>query len=522
MRRLNKLTIVSLLVFIALNKTASAEDSEFINAIKNLNLQTIDTNENSESADNRSQSINSETSINDKLEQKNKKLQMKYEKLLGSYNEIKLKGDSGNAESQKSTLSALSKEKDKLNAENIALRKQLADATSTLSALQKQGEQSLTSQKKELNSLGKENARLLNESEATRKQLAEATAQLAALRQQNELSVASQKKELNALGQENARLLSESDATRKQLAEATAQLAALREQNELSVASQKKELNALGQENARLLSESDATRKQLAEATAQLATLRQQNELSVASQKKELNALGQENARLLSESDATRKQLTEATTKLAKMENDSQKSATLKTKLLKTTEGKNSYSLGVFYYDKINAEFEKITKNNIKLTPSLMIDGMNDAFNKSLKIKKAEIMENVVKIDRIVQSINSDYAKKILKIINKKKYEVLANGSFLVTDKSTSKKYGENEIVTFDMLEKNLNGKPILNTMNTKVNFNQIHDPLLRKVVSEGGKGGAMTLYGKADILYKTIPDNVSAESLVSITFMLK
>lgn len=384
MTKLNKLTIASLLVFIALNKTASAEQSEFLNAIKNINLQSIGANETVEPSDNRSQNINSEASINDKLEQKNKKLQMKYEKLLGSYNEIKLNGGSGNAESQKTTISVLTNEKDKLNAENTALRKQLADATSTLSAMRKQ------------------------------------------------------------------------------------------------------------------------------------------EELSFASQKKELSSLGQENARLLSESEATRKQLAEAANKLASLEKSSQQSAILKTNLLKTPEGKNSYSLGVFYYDKINAEFEKITKNNIKLAPSLMIDGMNDAFNKSLKINKSEIMENVVKIDRIVQSINSDYAKKILKLINKKKYEVLANGSFLVTDKSTSKKYSENEIVTFDMLEKNLNGKPILNTMNTNVNFNQIRDPLLRKVVSEGGKGGAMTLYGKVDILYKNVPDGVSPESLVSITFMLK
>ena len=384
MTKLNKLTIASLLVFIALNKTASAEQSEFLNAIKNINLQSIGANETVEPSDHRSQNINSEASINDKLEQKNKKLQMKYEKLLGSYNEIKLNGGSGNAESQKTTISVLTNEKDKLNAENTALRKQLADATSTLSAMRKQ------------------------------------------------------------------------------------------------------------------------------------------EELSFASQKKELSSLGQENSRLLSESEATRKQLAEAANKLASLEKSSQQSAILKTNLLKTPEGKNSYSLGVFYYDKINAEFEKITKNNIKLAPSLMIDGMNDAFNKSLQINKSEIMENVVKIDRIVQSINSDYAKKILKLINKKKYEVLANGSFLVTDKSTSKKYSENEIVTFDMLEKNLNGKPILNTMNTNVNFNKIRDPLLRKVVSEGGKGGAMTLYGKADILYKNVPDGVSPESLVSITFMLK
>ncbi|EHT9909227.1 hypothetical protein KY214_005626, partial [Klebsiella oxytoca] len=194
MTKLNKLTIASLLVFIALNKTASAEQSEFLNAIKNINLQSIGANETVEPSDNRSQNINSEASINDKLEQKNKKLQMKYEKLLGSYNEIKLNGGSGNAESQKTTISVLTNEKDKLNAENTALRKQLADATSTLSAMRKQEELSFASQKKELSSLGQENARLLSESEATRKQLAEAASQLAALRKQNELSAASQKK----------------------------------------------------------------------------------------------------------------------------------------------------------------------------------------------------------------------------------------------------------------------------------------------------------------------------------------
>ncbi len=37
------------------------------------------------------------------------------------------------------------------------------------------------------------------------------------------------------------------------------------------------------------------------------------------------------------------------------------------------------------------------------------------------------------------------------------------------------------------MLEKTLAGKPILNTMNTKVKTNSIHDPLLKKIVSEGG-----------------------------------
>ncbi|WEJ86855.1 MAG: hypothetical protein P0Y63_16070 [Klebsiella huaxiensis] len=522
MIRLKKLTIASLLICIALNKTASAEDSEFINAIKNLNLQSVDMNDPVESAGNLSQKNKNEDIENNKLEQKNKKLQLKYEKLLGSYNEMILKGESESAEAPKKMISTLTTERDKLNSEATALRKQLADVSSELASLRKHKEQSIATQKNELSTLGQENARLVAEAEVTRKQLAEATSQLADLRKQSEFSVASQKKELGTLTQENTRLASESETTRKQLAEAASQLADLRKQSELSVASQKKELSILTQENTRLASESETTRKQLADAISQLADLRKQSELSIASQKKDLETLTQENTRLVRESETARIQLSDTTAKMTKLEQNAKQSEISKNDLLKTAKGKNSYSLGVFYYDKINAEFEKIIKNNIELTPSMMIAGVNDAFSKSLKMKKDDIMENVIKIDRIVQSVNSDYAKKILKVISKKKYEVLSNGSFLVTDKSSSKKYNENEIVKFDMLEKTLNGKPILNTMNTKVNFNQITDPLLRKVISDGGKGGIMTLYGKADILYKNIPENIPEDSLISISFILK
>ena len=72
------------------------------------------------------------------------------------------------------------------------------------------------------------------------------------------------------------------------------------------------------------------------------------------------------------------------------------------------------------------------------------------------------------------------------------------------------------------MLEKTLEGKPVLNTMNTKVRYSQVKDPLLLKIFTEGGKGGVMTLYGKAGDIYKNLPEGIEVENLISITFILK
>ena len=235
-----------------------------------------------------------------------------------------------------------------------------------------------------------------------------------------------------------------------------------------------------------------------------------------------MTALGEENSHLETKIEKTEKQLLKITSELEDLKQSNDAANVYKDNALKTAKGKDSYSLGVFYYEKIDAELKKIAHEKINLDPSMMIAGINDAYSKSLKINKNLIMENVVKIDKIVQTINSTYAKQIIKKINKKKYEVLQNSTFLVTEKSSEKKYTNDGIVTFDMLEKTLEGKPVLNTMNTKVRYSQVKDPLLLKIFTEGGKGGVMTLYGKAGDIYKNLPEGIEVENLISITFILK
>ncbi|HED4271354.1 TPA: hypothetical protein R4302_005351 [Klebsiella oxytoca] len=562
---MNKLYIF-LFYFLMFSKYSFADEGDFINAVKNLNLQEMNVSENIAPVK-EGKPVGDSSNVSSDMEKKNILLQQKYNKLLGNYNKLiasekckkcashedemkNLSEEKNTLQSENITLhtqiskitsdlnsinhqhelsaSAQKKERDTMGKENVRLmseaestRKQLAETTAALTALRQQNELSVSAQKKERDTMGKENARLMSEAESTRKRLAETTAALTALRQQNELSVSAQKKEIDTIGKENARLMSEVESTHKQLAKTTAALTALRQQNELSVSAQKKERDTMGKENARLLSEAESTRKRLAETTAALTALRQQNELSVSAQKKEIDTIGKENARLMSEVESTRKKLAEVTSSLTALKNEAEIINNEKSSLLKTVSGKNSYSLGVFYFDKINDEFKKIRKNNIELTPSMMIAGINDAYNNTLQLKKTQIMENVVKTDQIIQAINSDYSKKILKLIKNKKYEVLANGSFLVTEKATTRKYEENDVIYFDMLEKSSTGKPILNTMNTKVHLREINDQLLRKVIEQGGKGGVVTLYGKAVVLYRNLPDGVSDDDLILITFKL-
>jgi hypothetical protein len=70
-----------------------------------------------------------------------------------------------------------------------------------------------------------------------------------------------------------------------------------------------------------------------------------------------------------------------------------------------------------------------------------------------------------------------------------------------------------------NILEKKLDGTPILNTMNSKMVYDKQTDPLMAKVLSSGLKGGTVTLYGQAGSLYSSTPDEINPDTLISITF---
>ena len=568
--KFKNITALAFFLLIA-NENTYAQGNDFIDAIKNLNLQGDDASITIQQGKNYSHPSNSninDTSHTQDLVKKNLRLQQKYELLLGSYNEIKLSNKCQKLEHQKKFIENLKKDKNDIYKENISLRKQLAEIKNQLFVLRDERENSVTGNLTELVSLREVNTRLKSEAAKAHKQMTEVNTALANLQKDSETALAQKISKLTALGEENSRLKSKAANVQKQMTEINTALATLRKDSETALARKISELTALGEENSRLKSEAVKAQKQMAEVNTTLATLRKDSETALARKISELMALGEENSRLKSEAVKAQKQMAEVNTTLATLRKDSETALArkiseltalrkdnshLETKIektekqllkttselenlkqlndtatvykdnaLKTDKGIGSYSLGVFYYEKIDAEFKKIAHEKIDLDPSMMIAGINDAYRKSLKVNKNIIMENVVKIDKTVQTINSAYAKQIIKKINKNKYQVLQNRTFLVTEKTSDKKYTNDEIVTFDMLEKTLGGKPVLNTMNTKVRYSQVKDPLLLKIFTEGGKGGVMTLYGKAGDIYKNTPEGIEVEDLISISFILK
>ncbi|MDK6932432.1 hypothetical protein QP353_23825, partial [Klebsiella aerogenes] len=215
MMKMNKLFILGFYSLL-LSKYSFADDGDFINAVRNLNLQEMNISESKDSLEAEKAKKNS-TDISMKLEKKNLLLQQKYNKLLGSYKKVITSDECKKSSSHDVEINKLSQEKNALQSENIVLHKKINKITSDLNNFHQQSETSANVQKKELDTMGKENARLMSEAESSRKQLAEATAALTALRQQNEASVTAQKKELDTMGKENARLMSEAESSRKQL-----------------------------------------------------------------------------------------------------------------------------------------------------------------------------------------------------------------------------------------------------------------------------------------------------------------
>lgn len=163
----------------------------------------------------------------------------------------------------------------------------------------------------------------------------------------------------------------------------------------------------------------------------------------------------------------------------------------------------------------------KMADNNVRLAPSALVSGFNDAYNKKLKIKENEIESIVNMLNEQLSSKYVDIEKRIMAKIKNKKYEILPNGVYFVVDKKGKESYKSNETLSMNILEKKLDGTPILNTMNSKMVYDKQIDPLMAKVLSSGLKGGTVTLYGQAGSLYSTTPADLNPDTLISITFEL-
>ncbi|MBZ7696577.1 cell envelope biogenesis protein TolA [Klebsiella oxytoca] len=442
----------------------------------------------------------------------------------------------------KSALEALRKKNAELNSAAEAAQKKLDDTTRTLSvqiaAMKTQKGQSEKAQKSTIDTLMGKNLELSAAAAMAQKKLDEATgtlsAQIAALQKQNAQGESQQKSALDALSKKNAELSAAAEAAQKKLDETTrtlsAQIAALQKQNAQDKSQQKSALDALNKKNGELTAAAEAAQKKLDETTrtlsAQIAALQKQNAQGESQHKSVLDALSKKNAELSAAAEAAQKKYTES---VAALNNQNQKlqsaldSQAIKESELKLTDKsiKNAYALGVFYLTQALSDVNKMADNDVKLSPSALVSGFNDAYHKKLKIKEGEIETIVNTLNEQMSSKYVDIEKRIMAKIKNKKYEVLPNGVYFVIDKQGKQPYKQNESLSLNILEKKLDGTPILNTMNSRMVYDKQIDPLMAKVLSAGLKGGAVTLYGQAGSLYSTTPADINPDTLISITFEL-
>lgn len=392
-----------------------------------------------------------------------------------------------------------------------------------------------------INALRKQNAELSAAAKAAEKKRAETTrelsAQIAALKAQSEQRVQKESGEtaaVSALSKKNAELAAAVEAAQKKLDETTrtlsVQIAALKTQKEQSENLQKSTIDTLTGKNLELRAAAESAQKKQDETiralSAQIAMLNKQRAEREGQQKTALDALTKKNAELAAAAATAQKEYDVSVAAL----NDKNKKlqSTLDSLAIKQSDlsladksHKNAYALGVFYLTQALSDVNKMADNNVKLAPSALVSGFNDAYNKKLKIKENEIESIVNMLNEQLSSKYVDIEKRIMAKIKNKKYEILPNGVYFVVDKKGKESYKSNETLSMNILEKKLDGTPILNTMNSKMVYDKQIDPLMAKVLSSGLKGGTVTLYGQAGSLYSSTPADLNPDTLISITFEL-
>ncbi|EPT3115781.1 TPA: cell envelope biogenesis protein TolA [Klebsiella michiganensis] len=447
-----------------------------------------------------------------------------------------------NESGQTTALDALSKKNAELAAAVEAAQKKLDETTRTLSvqiaALKTQKEQSENLQKSTIDTLTGKNLELRAAAESAQKKQDETTralsAQIAALNKQRAEREGQQKTALDALTKKNAELAAAAEAAQKKQDETiralSAQISMLNKQHAEREGQQKTALDALSKKNAELAAAAEAAQKKQDETiralTAQIAMLNKQHAEREEQQKTALDALSKKNAELNAAAATAQKEYDVSVAAL----NDKNKKlqSTIDSLAIKQSDlsladksHKNAYALGVFYLTQALSDVNKMADNNVKLAPSALVSGFNDAYNKKLKIKENEIESIVNMLNEQLSSKYVDIEKRIMAKIKNKKYEILPNGVYFVVDKKGKEPYKSNETLSMNILEKKLDGTPILNTMNSKMVYDKQIDPLMAKVLSSGLKGGTVTLYGQAGSLYSSTPADLNPDTLISITFEL-
>lgn len=166
-------------------------------------------------------------------------------------------------------------------------------------------------------------------------------------------------------------------------------------------------------------------------------------------------------------------------------------------------------------------DLKELEINGIQISQKKLTQGFNDASNKKQKLSEKEIRDALSSVNRTVQRNAKKTEALLREKIGNKQYRKIQPGVYLVVNEKGKGKYAETDVVNFNMFEKKLDGTPVKNTINGSVLYKKT-DPLMKKLVNAGLKGGRVTIYGKALYIYKVLPKDVTGDEIVSITFVFK
>ncbi|WP_283936822.1 FKBP-type peptidyl-prolyl cis-trans isomerase N-terminal domain-containing protein, partial [Escherichia coli] len=180
-----------------------------------------------------------------------------------------------------------------------------------------------------------------------------------------------------------------------------------------------------------------------------------------------------------------------------------------------------SYSLGTYYLQKAMMDSKELEINGLQISEKTLTQGFNDASNKKLKLSEKEISDALSSVNRTVQRNAKKTESLLREKIGNKQVRKIQPGVYLVVNEKGKGKYAETDVIRFNMFEKKLDGTPVKNTMNASVLYKKA-DPLMKKLVNAGLKGGRVTIYGKALYIYKVLPKDIAGNEMISITFAFK
>lgn len=456
---LRGLAIVFALSTLFVTLPARSEGGDFLDSISKLEINNPVS---SEAGSGESTSVNQEKDSNSK-------------KAPQKQDAVRKKVSQNNK--TESTINTLRKQNAELSAAVKAAEKKLDDTTRTLlaqiAALKAQSGQKESGDLADVSALTKKNAELTAAVEAAQKKLDDTTrtlsVQIAALKTQKGQSEGVQKATIETLTRKNLELSVAAKAAEKKLDETTRVLSALKTQGRPQDGGEKAAVTSLTKKNAELTTAAAAAQKKLDETTrtlsAQIAELKTQNAQGESQHKTTLDALTKKNAELTVAAAAAQKTLDDTTRMLsaqitaAEMAQKKYDASVLvlndRNKKLQSTldslnikkddlnlvdkSNKNAYALGVFYLTQALSDVNKMADNDVKLTPSALVSGFNDAYNKKLKIKEGEIESIVNTLNAQLSSKYVNIEKRIMAKIKNKKYEVLPNGVYFVVDKKGRK-----------------------------------------------------------------------------------